>query len=220
MRRMPTGEQIDKIDQAYSLSTTNEKDINTLDRQVAKLEQKALKKEPGFGINLRETAHGERLMSMAFTNPDGGLYLCAPTGNTPNNTGADIYLPGTTSEPITLLADKSVKTLFGKSIVGKGNIDLYRHTVKITQGTTGSQNMIYTTLYSSNNTPIDSIASLKTMLNLSASETYPAYGTVSSGQPALYLQAIEANLAVNYMTGSMTSQTLSSGRVDDWIKAI
>lgn len=113
------------------------------------------------------------------------------------------------------------KTLFGnKSVLGEGNIDLYRHTVKITQGTTGSQNMIYTTLYSSKKTPINSITGLKTMLNLSASETYPAYGTVSSGQPALYLQAIGANLAVNYMTGSMTSQTLSSGVVTDTIKTI
>lgn len=103
---------------------------------------------------------------------------------------------------------------------GGGNINLYRHTVKITQGTTGSQNMIYTTLYSSNNTPIGSLADLKTMLNLSASETYPAYGTVSSGQAVLYLQKVGANLTVNYMTGSMTSQTLSSGRVDDWVKTI
>lgn len=113
------------------------------------------------------------------------------------------------------------KTLFGnQSITGTGNIDLYRHTVKITQGTTGSENMIYTTLYSSKNTKIDSITDLKTMLNLSASETYPAYGTVSSGEAVLYLQAVGANLSVLYMTGSMTSQTLSSGRVDDWVKTI
>lgn len=221
MRRMPTGEQIDKIDQAYSLSVTNEKDISTLDGQVAELEQKALKKEPGVGIDFGETAHGEVLMTMAFTDPYGGLYLCAPTGNTPSNTGASIYLPGTTSEPITLLADSNVKTLFGnQSIVGTGNIDLYRHTVKITQGTTGSQNFIYTTLYSSKNTPIDSINDLKTTLNLSASETYPAYGEVQGGEPVLYLQKVGSNLNVYYMADSVASQTLSSGRVDDWIKTI
>ena len=118
------------------------------------------------------------------------------------------------------LPAKSGTVALLSDITGSGNINLYRHTVKITQGTTGSQNMIYTTLYSSNNTPIGSLADLKTMLNLSASETYPAYGTVSSGQAVLYLQKVGANLSVNYMTGSMTSQTLSSGRVDDWVKTI
>lgn len=122
----------------------------------------------------------------------------------------NVYLPGKGG---TLATTDDIPT-------GGGNINLYRHTVKITQGTTGSQNMIYTTLYSSNNTPIGSLADLKTMLNLSASETYPAYGTVSSGQAVLYLQKVGANLSVNYMTGSMTSQTLSSGRVDDWVKTI
>lgn len=223
MRRMPTGEQIDKIDQAYSLSTTNEKDINTLDRQVAKLEQKALTKEPGVGINFEETDHGEVLLTMTFTDPYGGLYLCAPTGNTPNNTGANIYLPGTTSEPITLLADKNVKTLFGnQSIVGTGNIDLYRHNVQIVRGATGSERYIYTSLYSSKNTPIDSLTDLKTMLNLSASETYPAYGLYNDGadHEILYITPVGANLAVAYMTGALTTTTLSSGVVTDTIKTI
>lgn len=112
------------------------------------------------------------------------------------------------------------KKLFGKSVLGEGNIDLYRHTVKITQGTTGSQNFIYTTLYSSKNTPIDSINDLKTTLNLSASETYPAYGEVQGGEPVLYLQKVGSNLNVYYMADSVASQTLSSGRVDDWIKTI
>lgn len=223
MRRMPTGEQIDKIDKAYSLSTTNEKDINTLDRQVTELEQKALKKEPGFGINFRETAHGEVLMTMAFTDPYGGLSLCAPTGNTPSNTGASIYLPGTTSEPITLLADNNVKTLFGnQSIVGTGNIDLYRHNVQIRQGTTGSEKYIYTTLYSSKKTNIDSLTDLKTMLNLSASETYPARGLYNDGadHQVMYITPVGANLAVAYMTGSLTTVTLSSGAVSDTVKTI
>lgn len=113
------------------------------------------------------------------------------------------------------------KTLFGnQSIYGTGNIDLYRHNVQIRQGTTGSENYIYTNLYSSKNTPIDSITDLKTMLDLSAGETWPAYGTVSDGQPALYLRAVGANLAVAYMTGSLTTQTLSSGVVTDTVKAI
>lgn len=113
------------------------------------------------------------------------------------------------------------KTLFGnQSITGTGNIDLYRHNVTIRQGTTGSENYIYTNLYSSKNTPIDSITDLKTMLDLSAGETWPAYGTVSDGQPALYLRAVGANLNVAYMTGSLTTQTLSTGVVSDKVKTI
>lgn len=223
MRRMPTGEQIDKIDQAYSLSTTNKKDISTLDGQVAELEQKALTKNRVFGINLGEVARGDKLLTMTFTDPYGGLYLCAPTGNTPDNTGANIYLPGTTSEPITLLADSNVKTLFGnQSIVGTGNIDLYRHNVQIRQGTTGSERYIYTSLYSSKNTPIDSIADLKTTLNLSAGETYPAHGLYNDGMDhqVMYITPVGANLAVAYMTGSLTTTTLSSGVVTDTIKTI
>ena len=134
-----------------------------------------------------------------------------------------VIVSPTASDPTPFLEMPApiTKTLFGnKSVLGEGNIDLYRHNVQIRQGTTGSENFIYTTLYSSKKTNIDSITDLKKMLNLSAGETYPAHGTVQSGQPALYLQTIGANLAVNYMTGSMTSQTLSSGAVSDTIKAI
>lgn len=68
MRRMPTGEQIDKIDQAYSLSVTNEKDISTLDGQVADLQtQRANKtRNDRFGElylhnSLFEQEHSNRL---------------------------------------------------------------------------------------------------------------------------------------------------------------
>ena len=130
--------------------------------------------------------------------------------NAPNFTGTELSVPL-----------PKTKTLFGdQSVLGTGNIDLYRHSVQIKQGTTGSENYIYTSLYSSKNTKIESIADLKTMLNLSAAETYPAHGTVSGGQAALYLQAVGSNLHIAYMTGSMTTQTLSSGVVTDTVKAI
>lgn len=193
---MPTGEQIDKIDQAYSLAATNEKDISTLDGEVAELKQNS-------GVTI--------INSDAETVGTVSKLFYGSTYNEPR------IVPGNMLE----MPLPKTKTLFGnQSITGTGNIDLYRHSVKITQGTTGSENMIYTTLYSSKNTKIVSIAGLKTMLNLSASETYPAYGNVSGGQPVLFLQAVGSNLTISYMTGSMTSQTLSSGRVDDTVKTI
>ena len=115
------------------------------------------------------------------------------------------------------------KTLFGnKSVLGEGNIDLYRHNVQIRQGTTGSEKYIYTSLYSSKKTNIDSITDLKTMLNLSAGETYPAHGLFNDGadHQVMYITPVGANLAVAYMTGSLTTTTLSSGVVTDTIKTI
>lgn len=201
MRRMPTGEQIDKIEQAYSLSVTNEKDISTLDGQVAELEQKAI-----TGIKVYDKFSSPALQTIdtiAFAPTKYDISASIVTGT------------------MLMMPAPATKTLFGnQSVLGEGNIDLYRHNVQIRQGTTGSESFIYTTLYSSKNTPIDSITDLKTMLNLSAAETYPAHGMVQSGQAALYLQAVGSNLTVNYMTGSMTSETLSSGVVSDKIKTI
>ena len=50
------------------------------------------------------------------------------------------------------------KTLFGKhSIWGSGNIDLYEHDMVLTK----ENGMAYITIYSSNNTKIDSLTNLK-----------------------------------------------------------
>ena len=52
----------------------------------------------------------------------------------------------------------SFKTLFGnQSITGKGNIDLFEHDIVITK----SNGKAYLTIYSSVNTPVDSINDLK-----------------------------------------------------------
>ena len=116
MRKMPTLKQIEQIDQAYSLAVTNEKDIGTLDGEVAELSQTAL---------------------------------------TSNN----------------------VKTLFGnQSIIGTGNIDLYRHNLHIGQGNSGSYINAYATVYSSSNLKVDSLTDLKTILNLDNYTTITASG--------------------------------------------
>lgn len=142
---------------------------------------------------------------------------------------SDIYNTPTVGGPTggaqdwLIMPTPKTKTLFGnKSVLGEGNIDLYRHNVQIRQGTTGSERYIYTTLYSSKKTPINSITGLKTMLNLSASETYPARGLFNDGadHQVMYITPSGANLAVAYMTGALTTTTLSSGSVTDTIKTI
>lgn len=134
---------------------------------------------------------------------------------------ADVHFITGTNTLVMPLPD--TKTLFGnQSIYGEGNIDFYRHNVTIRIGATGSENYIHTTIPSSKNTPIETIADLKTMLNLGASETYPANGIFNDGadHSIQYLQAVGANLTFNYMTGAMTSQTLTSGVVVDVVKPI
>ena len=62
--------------------------------------------------------------------------------------------------------DLVFKTLFSnhQSIVGQGNIDLYKHHVAITVNYIGADYIFYTDIYSSMNFAIDSLTNLKTYL--------------------------------------------------------
>ena len=70
-----------------------------------------------------------------------------------------------------LLTDKSVKTFFGKSIFGTGNIDLYRHVITATDS--GKRGLIMS-VFSSKNLNVKSLADLKTLLGNTFN--YPASG--------------------------------------------
>lgn len=75
----------------------------------------------------------------------------------------------------TVLTSKNVKTLFGKSIVGSGNIDLYRHVIKITGGNAPYNDCFaYLTIVSSKKDSVESLADLKTLLGNTFE--YPATG--------------------------------------------
>lgn len=71
----------------------------------------------------------------------------------------------------------NVKTLFGnQSIYGSGNIDLYKHNVIISQGSTESERMcVYCQILSSNNLNINSLANFQTIVK-DANEFIPATG--------------------------------------------
>ena len=161
------------------------------------------------GVNIYSGGKRGTITNITF---DSGIYNTPTVGGPTGGVQDWLIMP----TPVT-------KTLFGnKSVLGEGNIDLYRHNVQIKLGTTGSERFIYTTLYSSKNTNIDSLTDLKTVLNLSVSETYPAYGLYNDGadHQVMYIKPVGANLAVAYMTGSLTTTTLSSGVVTDTIKTI
>ena len=73
-----------------------------------------------------------------------------------------------------LLTDKSVKTLFGKSIFGSGNINLYRHNICFTSTDQDKMVKIRFIVISSKNVIVDSLADLKTLLGNTF--TYPVNG--------------------------------------------
>ena len=75
----------------------------------------------------------------------------------------------------TVLTSKNVKTLLGKSIVGTGNIGLFRHVIKITGGDVPySECFAYLTIISSINLNVKSLRDLKTLIGNTFE--YPATG--------------------------------------------
>lgn len=89
-----------------------------------------------------------------------------------------------------VLTSKNVKTLFGnKSIVGSGNIDLFRHCVTFTPSDMSVGGGIRLVIYSSNNLKVDSLTDLKTLLGNTFE--YPATGAFKLGGPlAFYVTAV------------------------------
>lgn len=76
---------------------------------------------------------------------------------------------------VDLLSSESLKTLFGnQSIVGSGNIDLYRHNICFTSTDQDKMVKIRFIVPSSNNLKVKSLADLKTLLGNTF--TYPVNG--------------------------------------------
>ena len=84
------------------------------------------------------------------------------------------YMLAFPSKNGTLTTDNSFKTLFGKSIVGTGNIDLYRHNICFTSTDQDKMVKIRFIVPSSNNLKVSSLADLKTLLGNTF--TYPVNG--------------------------------------------
>lgn len=91
------------------------------------------------------------------TNQDQGFY-----------TFEGYYISHSVTEPTSKLLYYdgpmgNVKTLFGQSIYGSGNIDLYKHNLHIV-GTTAEKTDMYCQIISSSNLNIDSLTDLQTIL--------------------------------------------------------
>ena len=101
---------------------------------------------------------------------DNHIYL---NGTDTDNNYIDFILDGTIQ---TALTDKNVKTLFGNSLYGTGNINLYRHQLKVTDYRSIKGIFI---INSSNNLVIDSLQDLTTVTK--ATNGYIINGTIDAG---------------------------------------
>ena len=91
-----------------------------------------------------------------------------------NPAGTKLYSIPWNYGPGSILTDKSVKTLFGKSIFGSGKIDLYRHNICFTSTNQDKMVKIRFIVPSSNNINVNSLANLKILIGNTF--TYPVNG--------------------------------------------
>lgn len=105
---------------------------------------------------------------------------------------------------VDLLSSESVKTLFGnQSIVGSGNIDLYRHIVELNINI-GNGVTAYAVIISSKNLIIKSLADLKTVLGNTFNYPIQGFGQTDSSE------GIIAYLMTDHSVYCNTSNTTTS----------
>ena len=112
------------------------------------------------------------------------------------------------------------KTLFGnQNIVGTGNIDLYKHHVKLSFTSSTYVGDYYTDIYSSQNFPIDSLTDLKTYLG--DTFTKDLYGTLIYNNSERRGQFMTSSTVYYLDTdGTPKSQSITNFTLSDTITTI
>ena len=98
----------------------------------------------------------------------------------------------------------SLKTLFGnKSLVGEGNINLYKHSIKGTSGTS----TFYLRLYSSNNLKVSNLTDLKTLLGATFEESATGSNNVIAvtNEKVLFSDGTNASIAGYTISDTVTT---------------
>lgn len=173
-----------KAQQALDLATTNENNISVLDGQVTEIEKTInnvalLKHDNDFTtngnefnflnvdagqtsgwLNYRTVGAGRIINNISFANGDGNGTLVNISCADPlqyNHAATKHYVDSN-------IKNQDFKAIFGnQSLVGTGNIDLYRHDIAVTFSSADS-NDIHVEFISSKNTVCDSFQDLKTVL--------------------------------------------------------
>lgn len=114
---------------------------------------------------------------------------------------------------------QTFKTLFGsQSIVGTGNIDLYKHHVKISTNSGTYSYEYYTDIISSQNFPIESLTDLKTYLGDKFTKDIYGEGTEDTDTTiGLYI----TQAAIKYLqAGSVHAHSISTATISDTVTTI
>ena len=114
---------------------------------------------------------------------------------------------------------QNFKTLFGsQSIVGTGNIDLYKHHVKISTNSGTYSYEYYTDIISSQNFPIESLTDLKTYLGDKFVKDIYGEGTEDTDTTiGIYM----TQAAIKYLqAGSLHAHSISTATITDTVTAI
>lgn len=171
------------------------------------------------GFTIGDTAGTDNNQTITITpkgDNDGAYIKVSYNGSmvytqiTPS--GVVVVNPGGTEYGLT---SKTVKTLFGnQSIYGSGNIDLYKHNLIISQGSTESDRMcVYCQILSSNNLNISSLADFQTIVK--ENEFIPATGKLKlyQGDAGSVIGGVCKSGAIEYnMRGKYTNNIdFSSG---------
>lgn len=145
-------------------------------------------------------------------NYDGYITITNPAGtrmfSIPWNYGAG-----------SLLTDKSVKTIFGNSIYGTGNIGLYRHVIKITGGDVPySECFAYLTIISSKNLNVKSLRDLKMLIGNTFE--YPATGYDQYNLAYVYKITQDGIVSTNSQGASVTLSFANMSKFTDTVTAV
>lgn len=132
-----------------------------------------------------------------------------------------VYNDGKQSGDFNVASNDNFKTLFGnKSIIGKGNIDLYHHEISYGTINDGITIVVYFEHYSSNNLNVDSLADVKTLLgNTFKKEIFGSITNTATGKALTPLYINETNIFYIGEDGSVQNQILS-GTFTDTVKTI
>lgn len=121
-----------------------------------------------------------------------------------------------------IICKDNLKTLFGnKSIVGTGNIDLYRHCVTFTPSDMSIGGGIRLVIYSSNNLKVDSLTDLKSLLGNTFE--YPATGAFKLGGPLAFYITSVTETGYRYYVSDDTDSSITpypAGTWNDNVKTI
>lgn len=140
---------------------------------------------PGAGIAINKKAGTERvevkldssrqITATGFAASENGMSVSLYSDNIQyQDYYGNQYMYTFPSKNGTLTTDGSFKTIFGKSIVGSGSINLYRHNICFTSVDQDKMVKIRFIVPSSNNLKVTSLADLKTLLGNTF--TYPVNG--------------------------------------------